>query len=251
MGGSMIRLLMFYVVGVALLTLPISALAADIPASAAVGPVPGTPGDGLNGSYWQLTPKQIDPTDDGLKNVGIPIMASEPATSTFLSTVIDYTGNDLTPLRPWLQVDGPSAVGGDPDVNNFDDGMVKLQGFMAVSSPGTQDFYMPSDDGSILTIGGVTVIDNDGGHGQPGPNPGGSATFSEAGLYPIELAYFNGDWTNDAGDHGGANLRLFSGTDDTGAIVATDILYTVPEPSSILLAGFGLATMIYLLRRKR
>ena len=29
-----------------------------------------------------------------------------------------------------------------------------------------------------------------------------------AGLYPIEVAWFNGNWTNDAGDHGGANIDL-------------------------------------------
>ena len=243
--------LMFCVAMATLLVLPASALAVDIPASSAVGPVPGTPGDGLNGRYWQLTPKQVDPTDDGLKLVGIPIMQSEPATATFDSTVIDYTGDDLTPIGQWLQVDGASLVGGDPAVNNMDDGLINVKGYIAVSSPGTLDFYAPSDDGNILTIGGVTVIDNDGGHGQPGPSPGGAATFTEVGLYPLELAYFNGDWTDDAGAHGGAALQLFSGTDDTGAILATNVLYKVPEPSSIVLAGLGLAALLYVIRRRK
>ena len=52
------------------------------------------------------------------------------------------------------------------------------------------------------------VVDNDGGHGAPGPNPDGSAFFTKPGLYPIEVAWFNGNWTNDSGDHGGANIDL-------------------------------------------
>ena len=51
--------------------------------------------------------------------------------------------------------------------------------------------------------------------------PDGFYNFATAGLYPIEIAWFNGDWTNDAGDHGGANLNILL----DGAPVTGDILY--------------------------
>ena len=227
------------------------AFSVDIPPSSKVGPVPGSPGAGLNGRYWELGRLEMSPTDDALKNIGAGIIASRPETATFLATVIDYTGDDLTTLTDWLQADGASVVGPPNEPMDFNDGMISLTGFMAIDAAGAKDFYMPSDDGSILTIGGVTVIDNDGGHGQPGPNPGGQATFAEAGLYPVELSYFNGNWTNDAGDHGGANLRLFAGTDDTGPIIPTETLYTVPEPTTLALAGLALAALVTIVRRKK
>ena len=34
----------------------------------------------------------------------------------------------------------------------------------------------------------------------------GTINFPAAGYYPVDIRYFNGDWTNDAGEHGGANL---------------------------------------------
>jgi len=228
-----------------------TALAVDIPASSSVGPVPGTPGDGLSGRYWQLAPVQISPTDNALKDFAPDYMANNAPTSTFISTILNYTGDDLTPIGTWLGPDAGSIVGGDPAVNNLDDGMFAFDGYIAVSAPGTIDYSSGSDDGSIVTIGGVTVIDNDSGHGAPGPAPDGSATFAAAGLYPVEITYFNGDWTDDAGAHGGANIAWRQGPVDTGPIVATSVLYTVPEPSALALLGLGAFGWLMSARRRR
>ena len=91
---------------------------------------------------------------------------------------------------------------------NLDDGMVQLRGLIDITSAGWHDFNSSSDDGSVIRVGNQVVVNNDGGHGAPGPAPDGSAFFTKAGLYPIEVNWFNGDWTNDAGDHGGANIHL-------------------------------------------
>ena len=45
------------------------------------------------------------------------------------------------------------------------------------------------------------------------------AHLHSPGLYPIEVQWFNGN-NNDAGEHGGANLRVMAGGDDIpGAIL--------------------------------
>jgi hypothetical protein len=235
------------------LTLCVPALAVDVPAGASVGPVPGAPGDGLNGRYWQLAPKTIGEDANALKLNGFPIIASTAPTATFKSTVLNYTGDDLTPIGTWLAGDAASIVGGNPAVNNMDDGLMSFTGYLAVPAPATMDFYMPSDDGSILDIGGVRVINNDGSHGSPGPAPNGQATFTAAGLYPVEITYYNGDWTdpNNAAAHGGANIAWRSGTNDQGSIVPTASLYTVPEPATLALAGLGSLAALMMLRRRK
>ena len=86
--------------------------------------------------------------------------------------------------------------------------MVQLRGMIQINNAGVHDFRSSSDDGSVIRIGNQVVVDNDCGHGAPGPNPDGSAFFTKPGLYPIEVAWFNGNWTNDSGDHGGANIDL-------------------------------------------
>ena len=227
-----------------------SVLAVDIPASSSVGAPPATAGDGLAGRYWQLGPKEIITDSNPMKTQAFDIMAASPPTATFTATEFNYQGgNDLTPIGDWLQGDAASLVGGDPAVNNMDDGFMNFTGYLAVDAPGTMDFWIGSDDGSVLWIGGEIVVDNDGGHGAPGPAPAGSATFAAAGLYPVELNYFNGDWTNDAGDHGGANMAWRVGGEN-GDIIASSSLHTVPEPTSIAVIITGLGLGFLGLRRR-
>jgi hypothetical protein len=155
-------------------------------------------------------------------------------TGTFTATGLDFQGgNDLTPIQEWLQGDGESYVGAD---GNMDDGILSFTGYIRIDNPGEIAIRSASDDGSVIWIAGQKVVDNDGGHGAPGPSPDGSYNFEEAGLYPIEIAYYNGDWTNDAGDHGGANLGITANGDPIpGAILysASDIGATAIAASSI------------------
>jgi len=166
--------------------------------------IPSDPGSGLDGKYWQRPVGSIG----SLAGDGLSIIRSVPPTATFTSTVVDYSGNDLTPVGEWLGDDGASLEGASAD-NNLDDGLFFMSGFIKAPA-GTFRFRSESDDGSIVWISGQKVIDNDGSHGSPGPSPDGEYTFPASGLYPIEIAYFNGDWTNDAGDHGGANILLLT-----------------------------------------
>ena len=106
------------------------------------------------------------------------------------------------------KADGDSYVGGEGDMN---DGLLSFTGYVRIDNPGEVDIRSESDDGSVIWIAGTKVVDNDGGHGAPGPSPDGSYNFESPGLYPIEIAWYNGNWTNDAGDHGGANLKVLAG----------------------------------------
>jgi hypothetical protein len=197
--------------------------------------VPAT-GSGLDGRYWQAEPKAVSNLQDkgAATDIGLHIINNYYPTGTFTATGLNFQGgNDLTPIQEWLQSDGESYVGAD---GNMDDGILSFTGYIRIDNPGEIAIRSASDDGSIVWIAGEKVVDNDGGHGAPGPSPDGSYNFEEAGLYPIEIAYYNGDWTNDAGDHGGANLGITANGDPIpGAILysASDIGATAIAASSI------------------
>ena len=201
--------------------------------------VPAT-GSGLDGRYWQAEPKAVSNLQDKgeATDIGLHIINNHYPTGTFTATGLDFQGgNDLTPIQEWLQSDGESYVGAD---GNMDDGILSFTGYIRIDNPGEVAIRSASDDGSIVWIAGQKVVDNDGGHGAPGPSPDGSYNFEEAGLYPIEIAYYNGDWTNDAGDHGGANLGITANGDPIpGAILysASDIGATAIAASSIASAA--------------
>lgn len=176
-----------------------------VSSDASLSEPPQNPGTGLNGRYWQRKPASIT----GLANDGLNIIRKTPPTATFIATDINYTGNDLTPVSEWLGADAASLS--NPNPGNLDDGLFHITGFISIAQPGEWQFRSESDDGSIVWIGGKKIIDNDGSHGAPGDNPDGTAFFNEPGLYPIEIAYYNGEWTDEAGNHGGASILLTGG----------------------------------------
>ena len=207
-------------------------------AMAAILSLDGVPaaGSGLDGRYWQAEPKAVSSLQNKgeATDIGLHVINNYYPTGTFTATGLDFQGgNDLTPIQEWLQGDGESYVGAD---GNMDDGILSFTGYIRIDNPGEIAIRSASDDGSVIWIAGQKVVDNDGGHGAPGPSPDGSYNFEEAGLYPIEIAYYNGDWTNDAGDHGGANLGITANGDPIpGAILysASDIGATAIAASSI------------------
>ncbi len=66
---------------------------------------------------------------------------------------------------------------------------VRFRCQIKIETAGKYTFYSRSDDGSILKVNGKEVVDNDGDHGVK--EAGGSITL-EAGIYPLEVVYFNG-----------------------------------------------------------
>jgi hypothetical protein len=75
------------------------------------------------------------------------------------------------------------------------------------------------------------------------------ANFAAAGVYPIEVTYFNGDWTSDGnnhsgnpdpGVHGGANFHLRVGGADITSAQVSSLLYSKgPLPLVSVGMNFG------------
>jgi hypothetical protein len=165
-----------------------------IPSSVSAGSVPNSAGTGLNGSYYDFgasvgTLGSLAQTNQLISSIGA-------ATATFTTTAVcfpDCAGNSLSDSSPLT-----SLLNG--NVNNFsytvpgttvtsvDHAAMLVTGYIAVTHAGSYTFYLGSDDGSQLLIGGQSVINNDGLHSFT--NDTGTATFSAAGLYSINIEYF-------------------------------------------------------------
>lgn len=74
---------------------------------------------------------------------------------------------------------------------------VSFTGFIKVPTSGVYTFSTASDDGSILDIAGVRVVDNDKLHGMRKVT---GSVYLEAGVYPVEVAFLDGG--------GAATLKL-------------------------------------------
>jgi len=82
----------------------------------------------------------------------------------------------------------PSRVGTVPDVALRGDERpeqygVRLSGLLRVPDDALYTFYLSSDDGAKLRIGGQTVADNDGGTGQ-------GQIALRSGFHPVEVVFF-------------------------------------------------------------
>jgi hypothetical protein len=140
---------------------------------------------------------------------------------------------------------------------SIDHSAITLTGYISITQTGTYNFNLGSDDGSALTIGGQTVVNNDSDHGFG--FVGGGATFTQTGLYAISIQYFE--------DSGSTGLDFFA-KDPNGTCViglasncasgsaATGLLYSslpttaTPEPASILMFGAGLGGLAWVRRHR-
>lgn len=171
-----------------------------------VGEIPAEPGTGLNASFWNQPAGSLK----SLAREGLQIIREEPANATFLATTMQYAGNDLLRLEQWLGDDASSLhFTKKPDQDVLGDSLIRFTGYIAIPEAGEVKFSSSSDDGSIVWIGGKKIIHNDGYGAAPGDFPEGSAHFASAGLYPIEIAFFNGDWIDaEKGFHGESIIRF-------------------------------------------
>jgi MYXO-CTERM domain-containing protein len=223
-----------------------------------------TPGadNGLNGFYWQRPVNSIlvDGNSVPADSISNQIDSFGAPTGSFVAHQFVFGGNDLTEVNgafgggPWLGPDAGTFTGS--TTNNLDDGAFRFLGFLFVPTAGTLNFGLTSDDGSRIRIGSVDVLGglNDGTHGNVTNNM--DVIFASAGLYPFQVDYFNGDWTNDGNNHtgnpdpstrGGATLQIL----ESGAPIDETSLYrNVPEASGLLLGLAGLGTILALRRRE-
>lgn len=74
---------------------------------------------------------------------------------------------------------------------------LKLDGFVTVAAEaeGSYQFAIESDDGSILTLDGHKIIDNDGTHSMKRAESSGLVSLQRNIKYPINVGYFQGPRT--------------------------------------------------------
>ena len=240
---------------------PTNGATINVPASAAFRTTPFTiAGDGLLGEYWKRPINSIPTTGATIASNRLDtlIKGFGTANGTFKSTAMSYPGNDLTPVQTWLGINGASFTG---TAGNLDDAAFRFKGYININAAGTLNLGTTSDDGSRITIGGIDIVNNDSGHGDQTRDT--TVNFASAGVYPIEVTYFNGDWTSDgtgallnhsgntnASVHGGANFSLRVANGLLPASVASQLFFTVPEPSTIVLGALGTVALLAFRRRK-
>lgn len=81
-----------------------------------------------------------------------------------------------------------------PDEPSSNFGLV-FKGYVRIPEDGIISFYTYSDDGSVMTVSGMTAVENDGLHSRD--EKSGQLALKK-GLHPIEIRYF---------DHGGGYLE--------------------------------------------
>ena len=240
-----------------------SAGAVVISAAQDLGPVPLNAGTGLFGNYYKFASSA---SIGSLSNAASLMSASGGPTATFTSTTVcfpDCAGTSLSDSNTMTAfLDGHTSTFSYTSASqptSIDHSAITLAGYISITQTSTYDFNLGSDDGSALTIGGTSVINNDNDHGFS--TVAGLATFNQTGLYAINIQYFeDGGFTGldfYGSDPTGTCVIGRSGSNcNTGGFVATSLLYSsmptaaVPEPTSILIFAAGLSGLA-LYRRQR
>ncbi len=195
---------------------------------------------GLSGQYWN--PPAGTAGTAGVGNT-IAWMGANSPQGTFVGTLINYSGGDMTTPVNFLNyngnTDGNSFVGTN---GNLNDGLFELKGFYQ-APVGTVNFSVGHDDDAQLQIGSTVLTSG----GCCGTNTA-SATFSAAGLYPITLIYANASYN---GGTGGASFNVSDNPGLTFLGQGGNIFQAhTPEPSSFVLCGLGAAGLLLAARRR-
>jgi hypothetical protein len=211
------------------------ATSVNVPVGQRVGPAPTGAATGLNGMGYFKHVNDIPWADMWI--------SQNTANFTYMTSRIDQTTSEqvgtVSSFLDFSTMITPPAAGNQSNA----DTIYKYTGFIAIQNPGQYDFKVLSDDGFRLKIGGQTIAEFIGSRDKGETQ--GWATFAQAGLYPIEIVYFNGGgeadlqikWTN-AGNPGGFHVL--------GSV--NNELYKIPAPGAAALLGLGGLTIA---RRRR
>lgn len=221
-------------------------------------PPQGPTGTGLNGFYYGRQP--------GVANTNAAVdafIAANSPLATFTATTIDYpkgagdtTGN-TTQLSTFLGADFATFSNPALGTNPLDNHIFAFTGFINITAAMDNNlaaagiqvlFGLGSDDGSRFRIGGQTIIDNGGNH--PFTTVTQTATFSAAGLYAMDIIYYEGNVVT------GIDFTAQTSPTASRVTVPTTMLFpgavtAAPEPSAVLLAASAALLPAVALRTRR
>ena len=233
-----------------LLTIAPSAFAITL--SNPVASSPATAGSGLTGRYYgQVSNNNLIFTTD----CAMDYISENKPVATFQASEINYPGpgydwaSDSITLGAFLGKDAATLSKKSVADNSLTGQLFDFTGYLNVKTAGTYTFSLGSDDGSRLLIGGKTIVDNY--LPQSFTTRTAPVTFKEAGLYPLEVAYFE--------NYGDTGIRLSSDMNTVTAPIGPGSFYSaahpapadVPEPGSVALLIGGGTVGCGLIRRKR
>ena len=185
--------------------------------------------DPTRGSTEYTAPLDLPVTVDGVRVTARAFMtdgrASPPRSASFFRTT--YRGAeaiDRATLRPgvrytYVEAEVRSATAidtlaatrsgiatavarrGDERAEQY---ALRLEGLLIIPADGLYEFALTSDDGSLLSIGGATIVDNDGFHGTDEKT---GMIALRAGAHPFVVRYFQGGGGADLG----VRVRIGSG----------------------------------------
>ena len=237
-------------VGLGLLAASPSALAITV--SNPVGPSPAMAGAGLTGLYYgQVSNSSLIFTTD----CAMDYISKNKPVATFKASEINYPGPgydsacDSVTLGAFLGKDAATLSKKGVSDNHLEGQLFEFTGYLNVAAAGTYNFSLGSDDGSRLLIGGKTIVDNY--LPQSFTTRTAPVTFTQAGLYRLEVAYFE-NW-GDTGIRLSSDMRSAMTPITTGSFYsAAQIAPTdVPEPGSIALLLSAGTVGCGLIRRKK
>ena len=205
-----------------------------IPSSALLSGVPTTAGTGLTGNYYRLVAPAAN-LSAAAAAAALMAPTAEFTAQTVCFPTCGATMQDGNSITSYIQTNGTLVSGS----GFLGASYTSFAGDLLISQAGTYSFSLYSDDGASLRIGGVTVIWMPTTQSWAGAS--GSATFSQAGLYPILVNEF------DIGGYTGITLM------EGYAAIPTSSLYgetAVPEPGTLSLAATGLIGLVAFRRRR-
>jgi len=137
--------------------------------------------EGKVSETWKKTYEKVSPMAPVKAKRTEPGLAYTYYEGNFL-TVPDFT--QLTPTRNGIAMEfDPEVIAGE----RLDHYAVQYQGYIDIPATGIFTFYVHSDDGSKLYIGGEMVVDNDGSHSARTRK---GMIALEKGRHPIQIDYF-------------------------------------------------------------
>jgi len=129
---------------------------------------------------WVLRPIYMDASTDLVTPGGLEASLYNMWSETVPTEEVLAT---MTPdLGPVISTPAPTLSGQTSTINY----VINYTGYVDVPTDGLYVFTTQSDDGSILSVDGVTVVDNDGVHGWEARS---GTLWLKAGPHPVRIGY--------------------------------------------------------------